>query len=302
MATDTPVTSNRNKRPYLKSEAFTIKERTLLYFINGGFIATANTKGGDADMLPKMIGVDPVRFETKTDMSPKMIAVDPVRFETLPTWLCLGVSSQMVKLGDKTQNIMGGLLSGADGLDGQTVTLSAAVGTGGAWTEVTTAETYGGGNFGWQMPSYNNQVTVFYKVTYAGSAFPTRYAAATSNVVGVKYGNEVPPYLTYLMLWILPLGDGPATFAPGTTIQVLPVLQNGGNVLDENVTVWRWTGTTWVVFQTYNNYQFAPNVPVMSETAGSACLWATFDGLRYTYAESTSNIVQLAWAWPRFQG
>lgn len=208
-----------------------------------------------------------------------------------PTTLNLGVSSQSVKLGNKTQSIVCSLYAGLTyPLEYQTLTLWMKVGNG-TWTKEATGNTSisAGGSVTWSMPSEKTAVTVQYKVTYAGTS---TYAAAVSNVVGVKYENtKTKPYLTYMNAWTTY-----ATVAHGKNAGFAVALANGGNMLSgKNVTVWVWTGTTWVADLTLKTDSYgSAGVPVISETAGSAYLLATFAG-NSTYGPSVSNVVHLVW-------
>lgn len=208
--------------------------------------------------------------------------------------LTLEATSQSVTVGD-TMQLIGGLLGITSGvpLGDQTVTLSEKVGTG-AWTEVadSSSTTNDWGVISWPMPSQNREVTVWYKATFAETS---TYEGATSNVIGVNYENiESTPRLTTLGAdW----DTSTATVAPGTITYFAAKLFNGQQTLPAlNVTVWLWTGTTWVSYLTLKTDSSGTvKVPVVSETAGSAFLLATFAQGVSSYAGSKSNLVQLVW-------
>jgi len=203
-------------------------------------------------------------------------------------------------LGDTTQQIGGELgtiqpysTTQPSPLSDQTVTLWEKAG-GDAWTQVadSTSTTGPEGAIQWSMPSLDTTATILYKATYAGTS---TYEEATSNIVGVKYENaESVPYLTTMCAgWT---GPNP-TMASGTITFEAALLNGQEGVGPANVTVWLWTGTTWVSYLTLEtNSDGRVQVPVISETAGSAFLLVTSGRTEDSLcAGSKSNLVQLVW-------
>lgn len=207
-----------------------------------------------------------------------------------PTTFILAASNQSATLNQQYVWIGGTLANGASCLGTKPVQLWWKVGSG-SWTMTATGNTSEGW-IGWYVASPTAE-TIQYQLRYAGNS---TYAAAKSNVVGIKFENTTTtPKLTYI--WAV--SPNPVA-AHGMNATFKARLYDGLKGLgNRTLTVWTSTnGTTWIKAGTFRTMTGTNAGTVRlnetKTTAGTLFMKTTSNGTT-TYAASTSNVVQLIW-------
>ncbi len=219
-----------------------------------------------------------------------------------PTTLNIIATSQSAR-NNSQQLILGYLRTGDRGIRDQPVELWIKTGNNPA-VKASTGKTFNDtrtGLVGWYVWTTNETAhTTQYYFVYRGTS---TYAAATSNVIAIKYEKkETKPYQTNMIAYA-----PKQVVAKGTTSTMWVRLMNGPMpVPGQYIYVWKWSGGKWVcisrhITRTSTQLPGAGWVLVdyKLKTAGTGLFKFSYFGTSPyygpKYAQSESNSVQLMW-------